>query len=48
MIETKAMLRIGGGFVRLETKLCNQHDQVVQVGTWTILVRRDPSLPLKG
>lgn len=37
--RVEAMPRIGGGRVEFEVRLYNQHDEVVQSGTWTALVR---------
>jgi acyl dehydratase len=35
----KAVRRLGGGFVVFSVTLLNQRDEVVQKGTWTLLVR---------
>jgi acyl dehydratase len=37
--ETRPMRRLGGGLVTFAVKVLNQHDQVVQRGTWSVLVR---------
>ena len=37
--ETKAMPRLGGGLVTLKVEIVNQDDQVVQRGTWGVLVQ---------
>ena len=37
--EKKPMKRLGGGLVTLKAKVLNQKDEVVQRGTWTVLVR---------
>ena len=37
--ETKAMLRLGGGLVKLKVEMLNQDDKVVQRGTWGVLVK---------
>ena len=39
VVGTKPMRRVGGGLVQVEVKLCNQRDEVVQTGTWTMLVK---------
>ncbi len=35
----KAMKRLGGGIVSFEVQLLNQRGEVVQKGTWTVLVK---------
>ena len=37
--ETKPMRRLGGGLVRTKVEVLNQEDQVVQRGTWGVLVK---------
>jgi acyl dehydratase len=37
--ETKAMRRLGGGFVNVKVEVLNQDDKVVQRGRWGVLVR---------
>ncbi len=37
--ETKAMARLGGGSVSLKIEVLNQEDNVVQRGTWSVLVK---------
>lgn len=37
--EKKPMPRLGGGLVTLKVHVFNQKDEVVQRGTWTVLVR---------
>jgi len=37
--QKKEMARLGGGFVVFSATLLNQRDEVVQKGTWTLLVR---------
>jgi acyl dehydratase len=37
--ETKAIPRLGGGSVTFNVEVINQRDQVVQHGTWTMLVK---------
>jgi 3-hydroxybutyryl-CoA dehydratase len=37
--ETKPMRRLGGGLVTLKVQVLNQDEQVVQRGTWGMLVR---------
>ncbi|MGC9333090.1 MAG: MaoC/PaaZ C-terminal domain-containing protein [Anaerolineae bacterium] len=41
--ESKPMGRLGGGLVTFKVEIVNQKDEVVQRGTWTVLVRsREP------
>jgi len=40
--QKKEMQRLGGGFVTFSMTLLNQRDEVVQKGTWTLLVRSQP------
>ncbi len=37
--EKKPMKRLGGGLVTLKVHIVNQKDEVVQRGTWTVLVK---------
>lgn len=37
--ETRPVPRLGGGLVSMEVTLLNQHDQIVQHGTWVVLVK---------
>ncbi|MCX7669634.1 MAG: MaoC/PaaZ C-terminal domain-containing protein [Anaerolineae bacterium] len=37
--ETKAIPRLGGGSVTFNVEVVNQHGQIVQHGTWTMLVK---------
>ncbi len=37
--QKKAMPRLGGGLVIFAVNVLNQRDEVVQKGTWTVLVR---------
>lgn len=37
--ELKAMARLGGGLVTFKVELLNQKDEVVQRGTWSVLVK---------
>ncbi|HHS98448.1 MAG TPA: dehydratase [Chloroflexi bacterium] len=37
--QKKPVLRLGGGFVTFAATLLNQRDEVVQKGTWTLLIR---------
>ncbi|MFN3763725.1 MAG: MaoC/PaaZ C-terminal domain-containing protein [Anaerolineae bacterium] len=37
--QKKEMPQLGGGFVTVSATLLNQRDEVVQKGTWTVLVR---------
>ena len=39
----RAMSRLGGGFVIFDVEVLNQRDEVVQKGTWTLLVSGAPS-----
>jgi acyl dehydratase len=39
IIETKAMPRLGGGIVGFETRVVNQHDDVVHKGEWRMLIK---------
>jgi acyl dehydratase len=43
VLDTKAMPRLGGGMVRLEMRVLNQQDEVVQRGRWGILVQNRPA-----
>jgi len=38
----KEMARLGGGFVILGVEVLNQRDEIVQKGTWTLLIKRAP------
>jgi acyl dehydratase len=40
--ETKPMRRLSGGLVELEVAVINQKDEVVQKGTWSMLVTSQP------
>jgi len=40
--QKKEMQRLGGGFVTFSMTLLNQRDEVVQKGTWTLLVCSQP------
>jgi acyl dehydratase len=40
--ELKPMRRLGGGNVTFKVQILNQDDQVVQRGTWTVLVQSRP------
>ena len=42
--STKAMRRIGGGLVNFQMKVYNQHEQIVQSGTWSILLHSNKSV----
>ncbi len=37
--EKKPMKRLGGGLITLKTRILNQKGEIVQRGTWSILVR---------
>ena len=39
IIETKAMPRLGGGIVGFETRVVNQHEDVVHKGEWRMLIK---------
>ena len=39
---TRPMARVGGGLVTLKMEVFNQHDEVVNRGTWDVLVRNAP------
>lgn len=38
----KKMARLGGGFVVFDIEVLNQHDDTVQKGTWTLLMKGAP------
>ncbi len=40
---TKAMPRLGGGLVAFKVDVLNQKDEVVQRGTWEMLVKAQPA-----
>ncbi len=40
--QRKAMPRLGGGAVIFDVKVLNQDDDVVQRGTWNVLVKNKP------
>ncbi len=40
--QKKAMGRLGGGFITFDVKLFNQRDEIVQKGTWTVLIKSAP------
>ncbi len=42
VIETKAFPRLGGGNVTFSVEIINQRGQVVQRGTWSMLVKSKP------
>lgn len=39
VVETRPMPRLGGGLVTLKVEILNQQDQVVQRGSWGVLVK---------
>ena len=41
--ELKKMPRLGGGIVTFKVQILNQHDEAVQRGTWTVLVKSKPA-----
>ncbi len=40
--QKKEMARLGGGFVILDVAVLNQGDDVVQKGSWTLLIKSAP------
>ncbi len=40
--QKKEMARLGGGFVVFDVVVVNQRDQVVQKGSWTMLIKSSP------
>jgi acyl dehydratase len=38
VMEQKSLRRIGGGLVEIKLEVINQQSEVVQRGTWTVLV----------
>jgi acyl dehydratase len=38
VMEKKSLRRIGGGLVEIKLEVINQQSEVVQRGTWTVLV----------
>ncbi len=40
--ETRPMRRLGGGLVNVRVEILNQEDEVVQRGTWSVLVKSHP------
>ncbi len=41
IVETKAMRRLGGGAVTLKVNILNQKDEVVQRGSWVMLIKSE-------
>jgi|WetSurMetagenome_2_1015567.scaffolds.fasta_scaffold307299_2 3-hydroxybutyryl-CoA dehydratase len=39
VVEKKAVPRLNGGMISLEAEILNQTDQVVQRGTWNVLIK---------
>jgi acyl dehydratase len=39
--ETKPMRRLGGGLVSFKMEILNQDDQIVQRGTWSLLIKSE-------
>lgn len=39
IVETRPMPRLGGGLVTMKAEIRNQRDEVVQRGTWGVLVK---------
>ena len=42
VMEKKSLRRIGGGLVEIKLEVINQQSEVVQRGTWTVLVASKP------
>jgi acyl dehydratase len=42
VVELKATARLGGGMATLKADVINQHDEVVQRGSWVMLVKSQP------
>ena len=40
--ECKQVRRLGGGVVTLNVEVVNQHEEVVQRGTWSMLIKSRP------
>jgi acyl dehydratase len=40
--ECKEVRRLGGGVVNLNVEVVNQHEEVVQRGTWSMLIKSRP------
>jgi hypothetical protein len=38
----KKIARLGGGFIVFDVEVLNQEDDVVQKGTWTLLMKSTP------
>jgi acyl dehydratase len=45
VVETKPMRRLGGGLVTLKVEILNQRNEVVQRGTWGVLVESSATCP---
>lgn len=43
VMEKKPMPRLGGGLISFKVTILNQRDETVQVGTWEIIVKSQPS-----
>jgi len=41
--ETKPMKRLGGGLVMFDVRMLNQHGDIVQRGSWTLLMKSKPA-----
>lgn len=46
--QTKAMPKLGGGFVIFDARVLNQRDEVTQEGTWTVLVKSRAQMEFGG
>jgi len=42
VVKTRPMKRLGGGLVEFDVRVLNQRDEVVQRGTWRMLMRSHP------
>lgn len=43
VVERKALPRLGGGSVKIQLDVINQHDEVVMKGYWTALILSNPN-----
>ncbi len=41
--ETKPMKRLGGGLVTFDVRMLNQHGDIVQRGSWSLLMKSKPA-----
>ncbi len=42
VLQMKAMPRLGGGLIEFEIRVLNQHDELLQRGTWGMLIQNRP------